>query len=88
MLEADRVIIGTDAENARNIMESIYQNIDSPIVFTDRNSAEMIKYASNTFLALKISYINEIANLVSAHNNFRVLKTLKSSHLLAICGIL
>jgi len=63
MLNADRVIIGIATEEARRIMGEIYQNIDSPIVFTDRNSAEMIKYASNTYLALKISYINEIANL-------------------------
>ena len=60
MLNADRVIIGIATKEARRIMGEIYQNIDSPIVFTDRNSAEMIKYASNTYLALKISYINEI----------------------------
>lgn len=68
MLNADRVIIGTSAESSRRVMEKIYQNIDSPIVFTDRNSAEMIKYASNTYLALKISYINEIANLCEKLN--------------------
>lgn len=63
MLSNNRIVIGTESENARNIMRELYKNLDLPMLFTDRCSAEMIKYASNDFLALKISYINEIANL-------------------------
>lgn len=63
MLHGSRIVVGTDSESARQVMAEIYENLDQPIVFTDRRSAEMIKYASNDFLALKISYINEIANL-------------------------
>lgn len=62
-LNASRIVIGTDDEYAKNIMLEIYKNFDAPKLITDRKSAEMIKYASNDFLALKISYINEIANL-------------------------
>lgn len=63
MLHASRIVLGTANPRARAVMESLYQPLGQPILFTDRRSAEMIKYASNDFLALKISYINEIANL-------------------------
>lgn len=63
-LEAQRIVIGTHSKWAENILKEIYKNFEkSVLVSTDINSAEMIKYASNDFLALKISYINEIANL-------------------------
>lgn len=62
-LQAERIVIGTDDEYVKIIMQEVYKNFDAPKVFVSRNSAEMIKYASNDFLALKISYINEIANL-------------------------
>lgn len=62
-LNAKRIIIGANTEKAKKVMSEIYKNFNQPIIMTDRNSAEMIKYASNDFLALKISYINEIANL-------------------------
>ena len=62
-LNAARIVIGTETERARLVMEKVYESFNQPIVFTNRRSAEMIKYASNDFLALKISYINEIANL-------------------------
>lgn len=62
-LYASRIVIGTENENARQVMEKLYSTFESEKVYTDRRSAEMIKYASNDFLALKISYINEIANL-------------------------
>lgn len=62
-LNAKRIIIGANTEKAKKVMSEIYKNFNQPIIITDRNSAEMIKYASNDFLALKISYINEIANL-------------------------
>ena len=62
-LHAARIVIGTESEWALNIMQEIYKPFDIPMVLTNRNSAEMIKYASNDFLALKISYMNDIANL-------------------------
>jgi UDPglucose 6-dehydrogenase len=58
-----RIVVGTKSENARKLMEELYSSFTALKVFTDRCSAEMIKYAANDFLALKISYINEIANL-------------------------
>ena len=63
-LEAQRIVIGTHSKWAESILKEIYRNFEkSELVSTDINSAEMIKYASNDFLALKISYVNEIANL-------------------------
>lgn len=59
----DRVVIGADNPEAASIMEQLYLPLKIPIVMTDIRSAEMIKYASNAFLATKISFINEIANL-------------------------
>ncbi len=61
-LEPSRIVIGTENEAAREKLAKLYANFDAPKVFTNRRSAEMIKYASNDFLALKISYINDIAN--------------------------
>lgn len=61
-LEAKRIIIGVESKNAEKILRGVYEKYDQPIVVTNRRSAEMIKYASNDFLALKISFINEIAN--------------------------
>lgn len=63
MLHGSRIVVGTQSEKARLIMAELYENMQQPIVYTNRRSAEMIKYASNDFLALKISFINEIANL-------------------------
>ena len=62
-LNASRIIIGSNDIEATNVMLEVYKNFDVPKLVTNRKSAEMIKYASNDFLALKISYINEIANL-------------------------
>lgn len=62
-LHASRIIIGTESKWAENILMDIYKPFNLPIVSVSRRSAEMIKYASNNFLALKISYMNEIANL-------------------------
>ena len=62
-LQASRIVIGTESKNAKEKMLDLYKNFNLPIVSTNRRSAEMIKYASNDFLALKISYINDIANL-------------------------
>lgn len=62
-LYAKRIVIGTKSKKAETIMRQVYDAFNIEYVMTDRESAEMIKYASNDFLALKISYINEIANL-------------------------
>ena len=62
-LEASRIVIGVENKNAEKVMREVYKDYDAPVLVTDRRSAEMVKYASNDFLALKISYINEIANL-------------------------
>ncbi len=62
-LHASRIVIGAEDPVAMQVMLDVYRDFDAPIVQADRKSAEMIKYASNDFLALKISYINEIANL-------------------------
>jgi len=65
-LRPDRVVIGTESERARKVMKQLYRVlylIETPIVFTSRRTSELIKYAGNTFLATKISFINEIADL-------------------------
>lgn len=62
-LKASRIVIGVESKWAEEIMKEIYSPFEIPMIITDRNSAEMIKYASNDFLALKISYMNDIANL-------------------------
>lgn len=62
-LHAARVIIGTESKWAEDLLMKIYEPFQLPIVSVSRRSAEMIKYASNDFLALKISYMNDIANL-------------------------
>ena len=63
MLHASRIIIGTESKWAEERLKKIYEPFNLPIVSVSRRSAEMIKYASNDFLALKISYMNDIANL-------------------------
>lgn len=62
-LHAARVIIGTESKWAEEILRKIYEPFNLPVVSVSRRSSEMIKYASNDFLALKISYMNDIANL-------------------------
>jgi len=62
----DRIVVGTEDEWARQIMNEVYRPLflnRSPILFTSRRSAELIKYAANAFLATKITFINEIADL-------------------------
>lgn len=62
----DRVVIGTESERAMNIMKQVYSVLylnETPFVETNIETAEMIKYASNAFLAMKITFINEVANL-------------------------
>ena len=62
----DRVVVGTDSERAQEIMRSLYRPLfinETPIVFTNRRTSELIKYAGNAFLATKITFINEMADL-------------------------
>jgi UDPglucose 6-dehydrogenase len=65
----DRVVVGTEDERAREVMRELYRPLnlnETPIVFTGRRTSELIKYAANAFLALKITFINEIADLCEA----------------------
>lgn len=62
-LHAARIVIGTESRHAEEMLQKIYEPFQLPVVSVSRRSAEMIKYACNDFLALKISYMNEIANL-------------------------
>ncbi len=65
----DRVVIGTDDERARGVMREVYRPLyinDNPILFTSRRTSELTKYAANAFLATKITFINEIADLCEA----------------------
>ena len=62
-LHASRIVIGTEQKEAEELLQEIYRPFGLPVVSVSRRSAEMIKYASNDFLALKISYMNDIANL-------------------------
>lgn len=62
-LHPSRIVIGVEDEFAEEKLKEVYKSFTAPILVTSRRSAEMIKYASNDFLALKISFINEIANL-------------------------
>lgn len=70
-MQPDRVVIGTSSERARNILKELYRPLDrteTPILFTGLETAEMIKYAGNAFLAMKVTFINEIADLCEKLN--------------------
>ena len=65
----DRVVVGTDNERAREVMRELYRPLflnETPILFTSRRTSELIKYAANAFLAVKITFINEMADLCEA----------------------
>src|SRR5438477_483971 len=65
-MRPDRVVIGATSERARELMRALYRPlflIETPMVFTSVETSELIKYAANTFLATKITFINEIADL-------------------------
>ncbi len=65
----DRVVVGTDDERAREVMRELYRPLylnETPMVFTGRRTSELIKYAGNAFLAMKITFINEMADLCEA----------------------
>ena len=64
-MKPDRVVIGTSSDKAKNLMEELYKPFvrqGNPILFMDEKSAELTKYAANSFLATKITFMNEIAN--------------------------
>lgn len=63
MMDPDRTVIGSDSERALSVMRRLYEHLGKPIVECDFRSAEMVKYASNAFLATKISFINEMGQL-------------------------
>ena len=68
-MRPDRVVIGTDSEHARAVLRALYRPLyllETPMLFTDIETAELIKYAANAFLATKITFINEIADLCEA----------------------
>ena len=65
-LKPDRVVIGTSSDRAQDVMKQLYEPFvrqGNPIYFMDERSAEMTKYAANSYLATRISFMNEIANL-------------------------
>jgi UDPglucose 6-dehydrogenase len=65
-MKPDRVVVGTTSHKAKKVMETLYAPLvrqGNPVIFMDERSAEMTKYAANSFLALKITFMNEIANL-------------------------
>jgi UDPglucose 6-dehydrogenase len=62
----DRIVIGAEGQRAIGVLTELYRSLNAPLVVTDPASAEMIKYASNAFLACKVSFINAIANICEA----------------------
>jgi UDPglucose 6-dehydrogenase len=68
-MRPDRVVIGTDSEHARGVLRALYRPLyllETPVVFTTLETAELIKYAANAFLATKITFINQVADLCEA----------------------
>ncbi len=66
LMQPDRIVIGAQSEHAIDLMKKIYEPFMAPILVTDINSAELIKHAANSFLALKISYINAVSVICEA----------------------
>jgi UDPglucose 6-dehydrogenase len=66
LMQPDRIVIGAQSEHAIDLMKKVYEPFMAPILVTDVNSAELIKHAANSFLALKISYINAVAAICEA----------------------
>ncbi len=62
-LKPDRIVVGVESQRAKEIFEKLYKDFDCPIIYTDPATAELIKHASNSFLAMKISFINMVADL-------------------------
>src|SRR6202030_4526368 len=66
LMHPDRIVVGSNSDRALALMKKVYEPFMAPIMVTDVNSAELIKHAANSFLALKISYINAIAAICAA----------------------
>jgi UDPglucose 6-dehydrogenase len=66
LMNPDRIVVGANSEEAITRMKKVYEPFDAPILITDINSAELIKHAANSFLALKISYINAVSQICEA----------------------
>ena len=66
LMHPDRIVVGSKSEKALNMMKKLYEPFMAPILVTDINSAELIKHAANSFLALKISYINAVSAICDA----------------------
>ncbi len=66
LMHPDRIVIGTNSDRALALMQKVYEPFLAPILVTDINSAELIKHAANSFLALKISYINAVSQICEA----------------------
>ena len=66
LMKPDRIVIGAESEQAIDLMKKVYEPFMAPILVTDINSAELIKHAANSFLALKISYINAVSAICEA----------------------
>src|SRR6185436_20786938 len=66
LMNPDRVVIGSSSQKATDLMKRVYEPFQSPILVTDVNSAELIKHAANSFLSLKISYINAVSAICEA----------------------
>ena len=63
MLSPSRIVVGVTSREAQMLMKELYKGFDAPLLFVSPESAELIKYAANSYLAVKLSYINEIADL-------------------------
>ncbi|MCX8076837.1 MAG: UDP-glucose/GDP-mannose dehydrogenase family protein [Aquificaceae bacterium] len=62
-LKPDRIVVGVESERAKSIFQELYKSFDCPVIYTDPATSELIKHASNSFLAMKISFINMVADL-------------------------
>jgi UDPglucose 6-dehydrogenase len=62
-MHPDRIVIGVESQKAERLMTELYRPLNAPVIITNIETAELIKHASNSFLALKISYINALANI-------------------------
>jgi len=82
LMKPDRVVVGTESDRASEIMRELYAPFGAPILVTDLNSAELIKHAANSFLALKISYINALSQIceVSGANVEMVAQGMGADH--------
>ncbi|MBU2609001.1 MAG: UDP-glucose/GDP-mannose dehydrogenase family protein [Chloroflexi bacterium] len=65
-MHPDRIVIGAESERAANVMKELYRPLNAPIIVTSIETAELIKHTSNAFLAMKVSYINALANICEA----------------------